>query len=197
MFKAMNYTILSSLGLFVLIGASNPSKTIDVPNDSSKHDTLYWENHAALSRSDFLGSEPYMSQFAAYTYTIILMEYDVTSNGNREIQPNFSISAAFNKKKSWISKASATSPDRVLKHEQVHFDIAELTARKLRKALHRATYTRNFRKEINSIYKQQIDLGEAMQEVYDEETRHGLDGRRQREWEMKVEALLLKEPQPE
>lgn len=193
----MNYAVLSSLMLVVLMGVSRPSKMHLAVEDASQHDTLYWENHAALSRSDFLGAEPSISQFAAYTYTIILMEYDVSTRREGVIQPNFKIQAAFNKKKSWISKSSLSSPDRVLKHEQVHFDIAELTARKLRKALQRATYTRNFRKEINAIYKKQIDLGEAMQEAYDEETRHGLDGRKQREWELKVEALLLKEPQPE
>ena len=75
-------------------------------------------------------------------------------------------------------------------HEQLHFDIAELTARNLRVALEKKVYTRNFRKEINEIYKREIRKGEEMQETYDEESNHGLHAKKQQDWANKVVKLI-------
>lgn len=186
----MNLVFIQSLLLLLVFGIFPNNKPIVHEHLSANSDTIFWTPGYLLDRSDFKGSEPYRSEFAAYTYTIILMEYDVRSNNRDRIEPKFTIRAAFNQKKSWISKASQDKPDRVLMHEQVHFDIAEITARNLRSALEGKIYTRNFRKEISDIYNREIKKGEEMQEAYDEETNHGLRARKQHDWALKVKNLL-------
>jgi len=190
--RTMNLLMIQSLMMFMLIGMLPSNKSIEHEHLSANPDTIFWEARNTLDRNDFRGSEPYISQFAAYTYTIILMEYDVRSKNRDKIEPKFSIRAAFNPKKSWISKSSKDKPDRVLMHEQVHFDIAEITARNLRNALESKVYTRNFRQEINIIYKREIRKGEEMQKAYDSETNHGLDAKKQQYWAIKVEKLIQK-----
>ena len=104
----MNILVIQSIVLFMLIGMLPSNKPIEHEDINAKTDTIYWEAGKLLSRNDFRGSEPYMSQFAAYTYTIILMEYDVKSNNRDKIDPTFAIHAAFNPKNHGFLKHQKT-----------------------------------------------------------------------------------------
>jgi predicted secreted Zn-dependent protease len=82
-----------------------------------------------------------------------------------------------------------------VRHEQLHFDIAELSARKLRKKLSELKLTRErYAKQIQTAYDEVIEAGEAMQKAYDEETAHGLLRDEQERWaaEVKREMDALK-----
>ena len=81
----------------------------------------------------------------------------------------------------------------MLMHEQLHFDISELTSRRLKAQLEKKRFTENFRREIREIYDSEIAKGEEMHERYDEETRHGLSKEKQKAWEIKIQALLEEE----
>lgn len=147
-----------------------------------QNDTLLWATNAKLTWDDFHAKPPTNSSFAAFTYTIVNMEYSVVIEGE-SLKPKFNISAAFNRRKSWVQKKPEAQTMHILKHEQGHFDIAELTARKLRKRLKSDTYNRrNYREQINSTYQTCIEEGEKLQALYDEETQHGLEKKRQAEW---------------
>ena len=186
--------ILSLLPIFMLGFISiSPVKQADGNLIHSKNDTLFWNEGLKLSRADFFGKEPKRSPYAGYSYTIILMDYEVESFDRRNIKPVFKIRSAFNRAKSWISESSKSNPDRVLMHEQLHFDISELTSRRLKARLEKKRFTENFRREIREIYDSEIAKGEEMQERYDEETRHGLSKERQKAWEIKIQALLEEE----
>src|SRR5207245_11152500 len=98
--------------------------------------------------------------------------------------------AAFHPRASWVQAAvlgdSSGSP-RVLAHEQTHFDISEVYARRLRA---------HFRQLANPCGRSDTDLAmeaqrlvdeeKAMQRRYDAEPAHGLRRREQAEWETAI-----------
>jgi hypothetical protein len=85
-------------------------------------------------------------------------------------------------KYSWV-RQSAVGNLTVLAHEQDHFEITELFARKFRKALTGAAYSRKaYTKKISKLTKQFRKELSSMQYQYDEETWHGTKTDLQRWW---------------
>ena len=83
-----------------------------------------------------------------------------------------------------------TVDQAVLEHEQIHFDIAEVYARKMREkfqAIHAANYT------LGDIYHQVDDLLKAVddyQDQYDQETFYGRSSRIQERWRNQIDDEL-------
>ncbi len=153
-------------------------------------DTLQWTPTKMLEWSDFKADAP-RSRFAAYTFTVITMDYSIKSSG-KSFKANFSITSAFNRQKSWVKNSPEAKSDAILRHEQLHFDIAELSARKLRKKLSELKLTRErYAKQIQAAYDEVIGAGDAMQKAYDDETEHGLLREEQERWSEKVRNELL------
>lgn len=72
-----------------------------------------------------------------------------------------------------------------LKHEQVHFDIAELNARLLRKKFksYMAKHADNWQHEkLKSIYAKQYAMFRRYQRKYDRQTKHSRNKMKQEEW---------------
>jgi hypothetical protein len=180
MFQLILFLFHLSSGL----GNSNPTK------EFSASDTLAWHPETKLTWNDFLAEAPSRNNFAAFTYTLISMEYSAKIT-NGKVTPKFEIYAAFNKRKSWVKNQKEARTAEILAHEQAHFDIAEITARKLRKALLNETYSRNnLEDKINTIYQETIQAGDTMQAQYDEESNHGLNKIQQLQWLKRVEREL-------
>lgn len=100
-----------------------------------KDDILYWTKNKRLSFSDFLGtpgkedSVINHQQKLTHTFGTISKSIDLkylTKQG----KTIFTIYAGMNKKLSWIRNYDDSI---TLKHEQAHFDICEMYARKLRR----------------------------------------------------------------
>ena len=100
---------------------------------------------------------------------------------------NYSISCRFDKRKSW----GRIKNDYVLAHEQGHFDLAELYARKLNKALREYKYNeRTVSKDVNRIYDNLMQEHHKIQNDYDFETDHSLKKAEQKEWFAKIAGEL-------
>jgi predicted secreted Zn-dependent protease len=80
----------------------------------------------------------------------------------------------------------------VLVHEQRHFDIVELFARKLRKQIQSGTYKdyNDLVEKIERYYDQTDRELDAYQDKYDRMTNHSRNSRRQAKWNSKVEMEL-------
>ena len=79
----------------------------------------------------------------------------------------------------------------ILSHEQGHFDLAEVYARKLFRKLSEYRFdANNYRKDLKKIYDDVIKEKEAIQNEYDEETRHSILKAKQAEWLKKIAAML-------
>ena len=81
--------------------------------------------------------------------------------------------------------------DYILSHEQGHFDIAEIFARKLYKKMSEYKFNRRtYQKELNKIYQDILDEKEEIQNDYDRETNHSINKEKQAEWLKKLKRLL-------
>lgn len=156
-------------------------------------DTIYWRSDIKIHWVDFRGEAEKESSFLAYTSTLISLKYSIQIKGDKVI-PEFNVSCAFNCNKSWARK---DEPDflneTLLEHEQLHFDIAELTARKLRKALNNQKFTKeNYEYKIEAIRSSILKNGGLMQDHYDNESGHGTQVKEQKMWQKKIEQELKK-----
>jgi len=174
--------ILMIISLFVfMLGA------FALNNIKPEDPQILWNRDSLLTWDDFQGKAPATASTTAMTYTTIgLNSFDYTSTSY-----NVSIKAMFIKKKSWVQLKKAT--DYLLKHEQLHFDIAELFARKLRKGLTEGKFTSSqLSNQVTAMFKDYNSKLEAYQIKYDKETNHSRITDKQELWESTVPKELQK-----
>lgn len=73
---------------------------------------------------------------------------------------------------------------------KVHFDIAEFFLRKILKTLSTTNFSDNYEREIGAIIAKGRRERKAMQGLYDFETRHSANSKRQAVWEEEMSKLL-------
>ncbi len=97
------------------------------------------------------------------------------------------MSCVFDKTSSW----GKIKTDYILSHEQGHFDIAEIFARKLYRILKNYTFnTRSSPKEIPALYRQLMKEEGEFQNQYDSETNFSRDKPQQAAWLEKIQQEL-------
>lgn len=127
-----------------------------------------------LHYSDFKG--PKRGEYAALSTTQITLE--TTGDNGRY---SFKATARFLPYQSFINSPS------VLAHEQLHFDITELFARKIDSALaplQKCSYKQCAR--AYQIHDSLIIEWDKFQRLYDRETKHSLDTAAQKIWERTI-----------
>lgn len=153
-------------------------------------DRLPWSAEP-LTWKDFSGSPDHSSPFKANTSSGISYYWSMKQSGE-DIELLFEVKSFFIPGKSWV-KAGEVS-DNLLHHEQLHFDITELHARKLRKAVKEfdPKKTRNIKPALEAIYKRTEAERAAMQKKFDAETRHSMNKPAQLKWQKYVQEELEK-----
>ena len=158
--------------------------------DNSK---IVWETSKKLTWDDFQGeTDPENFGKAKTSYSIKIVPEQVTVDENDIIQgyENMTVQAEFYKNKSW---SLAKFDTVVLAHEQLHFDIAELYARKIRRQFYknilakRKTYERFW-----ADYKVLWDECSTFQNQLDAETNHGRNKEQNKLWRKLVSDELVK-----
>ncbi len=100
---------------------------------------------------------------------------------------NHTVRAEFEKNNSWYYANHKT--EAVLSHEQLHFDIAELYARKLRAKL-AAMKNPCDKPSVGTVYQANENAFVEFTKQYDIETSHGVNKQKQSEWQAKIDNLL-------
>jgi len=139
---------------------------------------LYWNRDRKLSWEDFKGPAKDWNA-AAVTYC------GIEINKNR-FSGKIKVAAYFNCDSSFYFKDRADS--NVLKHEQTHFDIAELFARKMRKEFSETPLFSN--KAIQKIYDKWYEEYNRFQIQYEHDTRFGAHIRSQARFDSLVTVML-------
>jgi hypothetical protein len=159
-----------------------------VPEKPVAHNTgegdemLPWLISRKLTWDDFLSEPQHDLDAVALTSTSLGISYRVFDN-----KLTYGISCHFSKTKSW----GVLRTPYILAHEQGHFDITEIFARKLHKALqHYKLNKKTFQKDINTIYKSIVKEKEVFQDTYDSETNHSRNKKAQQKWSEKIERML-------
>ena len=149
-----------------------------------------WIEGEKLSWSDFKGSPDFDHPYAAITYSG--MSYGFSAEiVNGKIWVKYDVKSFFVANKSWVKKWYSNDKG-LLKHEQLHFDITELYARKFRQRLSEKNFTENVKSEIKEIYKEITEEKVKLQKLYDVETDHSKHKNAQNKWQQKIESDLQK-----
>jgi hypothetical protein len=150
----------------------------------SGDDILTWNASRKLTWEDYKAKPDPGSDAAASTTTLLLIDYKISNTSF-----SYKIKSHFSKNRSWGRHKDAY----ILSHEQGHFDIAEIFARKLHKLMSEYRFDlKTYQKELKKIYEKVTDEKEEMQNEYDQETRHSINREKQAAWLKKI-ALLLTE----
>lgn len=167
--------------IFIICTSVTKYSTVEDQED----DRILWSSKRQLIWDDFEGDvpetkEPFVAAMTGYSIKLHYKRID-------DIILNYKIENYFIKNKSW----TITADTQTLAHEQLHFDIAELYARKIRKLFDSLMLKKinNFDSYID-IYNSNISKCDRFQYLYD----HQVSGnnKNQQEWRKKVGAELLR-----
>jgi hypothetical protein len=156
------------------------------PKDDSR---LPWEPSVKLTWEDFQGAPDESSTNKAMSHSTVTYDY----KAQKEVI-QVEATAVFDRKSSWVSPAKNAKSPGLLKHEQLHFDMTELMARRIRKEI--SVYiskdipsTQAYIDQVHAKYQAELD---AQNQLYDTETNHGVTESKQKKWETKINAELKK-----
>jgi uncharacterized protein DUF922 len=148
---------------------------------AAQDEAIQWTTKK-LSWDDYLAKPSVNDEAAAITSTGIGVEYIVKNN-----QLSYKISCLFSKNRSWGRFRS----DYILSHEQGHFDITEIYARKLARAIKEYEFNpKTYKSDLDEIYKILMREKENYQEQYDHETDYSRDRINQGLWLQRIQDQL-------
>lgn len=151
-------------------------------NAQTSNSYLPWSSERKLKWSDFKSIPPKKTESAAVTNTHLGFSYKFVNSSI-----SHTIECRFNKYNSW----GRIQNDWILQHEQAHFDIAEIFARQLHKAILEYTFNKiTFQEDLNAIYERIAAEEGSFQLQYDEETENSRNKPKQEEWLKKIEQRL-------
>lgn len=167
-----------------------PSLGHQIQDDMAARGAFAWSTTRRLRWADFAGTPaPAAGDEGALTaYSIF---YGVRCTGDSF---SFLAVAGFLPHESWVKPevtADRARSERTLRHEQTHFDLTEVYARRLRKAFSdQYEPCRRSDEELDGLAKQYLAAEKAEQRRYDEGTHHGLVAGVQASWDHQVAADL-------
>ncbi|HWC74946.1 MAG TPA: DUF922 domain-containing protein [Gemmatimonadales bacterium] len=165
----------------------------DLLHDDLVRDSAFpWSPTRRLTWGDFRGRPPSSGEEVAKTAYALFYAWKCSGSAGPF---DFRVITAFRPRQSWVK--ALVLRDTVLRrsalaHEQTHFDLAEVHARRMRRyfgAL--ASACRRTDQQLTDLAGQLINEEKAEQQRYDAETDHGLRRDRQAAWTAEVARRLL------
>ena len=172
--KKKNYGIHLLLGLFMLIFLTSA--------DTNK--IIYWSPDYRLNWKDFQGKPRFDYESISALTSSGIIHY----KGCKDGEITFKVQAYFEKDESWVKNEARTQHH--LTHEQIHFDITELAARRLRKSLKERKFKCGEEVEFEQFVHSFIENWRTEQNAFDLMSRHSLDKEQQEIWFYKIEMEL-------
>jgi hypothetical protein len=189
--------VLIAAGLVTACASAPTARTVKEPtlnetisSQMAKHQAFPWALRRLLTWADFKGSPPRESQAAAETaYTLF---YGVRCVGQKF---EFRVVAAFRPNDSWVRPAvvkNTADSSRALRHEQTHFDISEVHARRMRRYFAELVAPcRTSTGDLADAAERFISDERNAQAQYDKETDHSRSAAPQARWDKEIDNQLL------
>jgi hypothetical protein len=150
---------------------------------------LKWDAKTKLSWQDFKGQPNALSSAAAITASGLTFGFSVDEVDKKIVDFTSSVEAHFYPDKSWYKPEEADA--HILAHEQLHFDITELHARKFRQGISQLKISKTLVRELKALHNAiNKDLA-SYQDTYDAETNFSRDSIKQVEWQQKVTTAIV------
>jgi hypothetical protein len=166
--------------ILVLVGCTNTSFIQDDGSDNA----MVWQKNRKLTWDDYQGKPQH--RFAAAS-TVYSMYRHISKDSTGNITAT--VKALFYPKDSWKGRYT---DDALLAHEQKHFDIVELYARKLRKQLLQIKVKdeEDARQKMETLHKVIDAEMDACQDLYDKESDYSMAHDEQVSWIKKIDAAI-------
>jgi hypothetical protein len=148
---------------------------------SKETDLFFWEKNAKLSWNNYKGAvDPNIEGMKAVTnYHIKTTSHYIGDS------VEYTIKCYMSQQASWVKKEDQN--DNVLHHEQGRFDIGEIYARKIRKAVAGFAFKmETLNKDYNNLFQNLMKECDTYDELYDNETNKGENLEKQKEWDEKI-----------
>lgn len=158
-------------------------------SDNSK---ISWIEKTPLKWQDFQGAPLEKTLFHANSNTGLSYSWGLKGT-SQKMELEYKVETFFYPEGSWVQPASKS--DYLLKHEQLHFDISELHARKLRKLLENldaSKINKDSRNYLNKLYENIDKERSAMQIAFDKESNHSLNKEAELKWQQFIKEELNK-----
>lgn len=148
---------------------------------------ILWDSNLRLTWDNFKGKVPPSSVPAATTASGISYTYSANLL-HHEVRLDYQVNAYFYPNESWYKPE--VCDENTLSHEQLHFDISELFAQKMRDRLDRTSFSDDVKAEIRKIYQEILQELQDYQDKYDWETNFSRNREKQAEWNQKIAKAL-------
>ncbi|WP_162416390.1 DUF922 domain-containing protein [Cyclobacterium roseum] len=154
----------------------------------AKDDTVFYDPKRPLTWEDFTG-RPRFSNYTASIFASIGYE------GNSWIEEgqvivDLTFKTYMLKSSSWVK---GDNNSYGLNHEQRHFDIAKIVVERLKERVRQLNLQpHNYDRNVSFHYLEAYREMNRLQEQYDRETAHGLNGRAQERWNKKIDEELAR-----
>ncbi len=146
---------------------------------------LIWREDDPLEWSDFHGPPEPEQGVDALSSCGLICDPALSRNG----MLRFDVNAYFSPTDSWVDRPDASR--LLLHHEQGHFDIGEIYARKMRQRLARTAFDRSrLNEQITIIYQETFEEYREAQATYDRVSGHSTNTAGQREWDRWIDREL-------
>ena len=151
---------------------------------------VHWNPEDKLEWTDFRGRADSANPFSANTSSGISYGWSLRKSGNEASDFTYNVFAFFVPEKSWVKEGKASL--HLLAHEQLHFDITELHARKLRKQLKNfdPDSVKDLKATLQKMYREVEMESKKMQEQFERESAHSQNEEAQLKWQEKIKDQL-------
>lgn len=149
-----------------------------------------WSENYKLTWVDFKGKANYNVGSAAVTTSGISFGYSVKVKNNNVVSFTTEVFANFYPEKSWYKKDLANN--HILKHEQLHFDITELYARKFRQQIELLEPDNEIKDTLKTLNKLINEELKALQNLFDEYSNHSINKEEELKWQLFIKEELAK-----
>ncbi|MBB6610034.1 DUF922 domain-containing protein [Pontibacter sp. Tf4] len=176
-----------ALFLSLLTGYIAPAPVLAKPvseeKKAAKTEQIAWSADRRLAWSDFKASPDTLNPHHALTAANLAV--DAKCNANTFA---YDVKCVFLATESWTKN---TRSEKLLHHEQLHFDLTEVHARQLRKNLQAlGTSCPDAKPRLAAVVNAAFADWKADQEKFDEQSRHGLDAKVSEVWEQNIAKRL-------
>ncbi|MEO6406797.1 MAG: hypothetical protein ABIY51_11605 [Ferruginibacter sp.] len=158
------------------------SANISYAQVNAKDTLVKWDANHRITWNDFIVKDT-NDRFAAETNTFFKANFYL-KNDSVFCQ----VITYLNADRSWRKPSLKTDGQYAINHEQKHFDITEIFARRIRKELMVVSANEQ---QVEKIYYNNAKACREFQELYDTETRHSLNKQSQERWDKKIRRMLL------
>lgn len=151
---------------------------------------ITWNESYKLSWSDFKDEPNNTERAVAITASGITFGFSIKQTETQVISFTSNVYAHFYPEQSWYKVNEADA--HVLGHEQLHFDITELFARKFRQRISLLKISNTVGSELKTIHNTIKKELTSMQDTYDAETDYSRNETQQAKWKAQIAIELAK-----